>query len=52
MQHLNQGNNEQIGRGLIPNADGFLAITFTRSKQFKTRAAAVKWLAKRGVVVA
>lgn len=51
MQTLNQGNNEQISRGLIPTANGFLAMTFTKSKTFKTRAAAVKWLAKRGVVV-
>jgi hypothetical protein len=52
MEMLNQGNNEQISRGLIETADGFLAMTFTQSKTFKTREAAVKWLEKRGVVVA
>lgn len=51
MQNLNQGNNEQISRGLVEAADGFLALTFTQSKSFKTRSAAVRWLAKRGVIV-
>lgn len=51
MQALNQGNNEQLSRGLLQNERGFLALTFTQSKQFKIRAAAVKWLAKRGVEV-
>jgi hypothetical protein len=51
MQALDLGNNEQISRGLVETADGFLALTFTQSKLFKTRAGAVKWLAARGVIV-
>lgn len=51
MQTLNQGNNEQISRGIVQTEGGFLALTFTQSKEFKTRAGAVKWLAKRGVIV-
>jgi len=50
MQTLNQGNNEQISRGLIETPDGFLALTFSQSKTFKTRPAAIRWLAKRGVI--
>lgn len=48
---IDLGNNEQITRGIVPNADGFLALTFSCSKQFKTRAGAVNWLVKRGVSV-
>lgn len=51
MQTLNRGNNEQVSRGLVETADGFMALTFTQSKTFKTRPAAVRWLAKRGVFV-
>ncbi|QRF90911.1 DUF1391 domain-containing protein [Alcaligenes faecalis] len=51
MQTLNQGNNERICRGLAALEGGFLAMTFTQSKAFKSRAAAVRWLAKRGVIV-
>ena len=51
MQTLNQGNNEQIGRGVAQVEGGFVAMTFTQSMAFKTYAAAVRWLAKRGVVV-
>jgi hypothetical protein len=51
MQTLNQDNNEQIGRGLAVIEGGFIAMTFTQSKTFKSRVAAVRWLAKRGVVV-
>lgn len=51
MQTLNQGNNEQISRGLIETADGYLALTLAQSKTFKGRPAAVRWLAKRGVIV-
>jgi len=45
------GNNEQVTRGLVQVADGFYALTFANSKQFTTRASAVRWLAKRGVFV-
>jgi len=51
MQTLNQGNNEQISRGLVETAEGFLAITFSQSRAFKTRPAAIRWLSKRGVIV-
>ncbi len=51
MEMINQGNNEQISRGLVQNGSGYLALTFSQSKQFKSRAAAVKWLSQRGVVV-
>lgn len=51
MQTLNQGNNEQLCRGLSAVEGGFLAMTFTQSKAFKSRAAAVRWLSKRGVIV-
>lgn len=49
MKTLKLGNNEQISCGVFPEADGFLAMTFTTTKFFKTRAGAVKWLAKRGI---
>ena len=49
---LDLGNNEEKSRGLFPLPDGsFLALTFSQSKTFKTRAGAVRWLAKRGVAV-
>lgn len=41
---LDLGNNEQLSRGIFPQADGtFLAMTFTRSKTFKTLAGAARW---------
>lgn len=44
------GNNESLTRGLFPQGDGtFLAMTFNKSKSFKTRRGAVKWLAVRGL---
>ena len=46
-QTLDLGNNEQISRGIFPQADGtYLAMTFSKSKTFKSRVAAEKWLAK------
>lgn len=51
MQTLNQGNNEQISRGIVQTEGGFLALTFTQSKEFKTYSGALKWLTKRGVTV-
>lgn len=51
MKSIDLGNNEKISRGMIEVDGGFLALTFTQSKNFKNRAAAVKWLAKRGVIV-
>ena len=43
------GNNQTWTIGCFAQPGGiFLAMTFTASKEFKTRAAAEKWLAKRG----
>ena len=50
-QTVDLGNNEQVTRGLVKLADGFFALTLSNSKQFTDRAAAVRWLAKRGVFV-
>lgn len=44
------GNNESLTRGLFPQAGGdFVAMTFSESKTFKTRAGAERWLAVRGL---
>ncbi|MBL4781815.1 MAG: DUF3560 domain-containing protein [Porticoccaceae bacterium] len=44
------GNNESLARGLFPQPSGdFMAMSFTESKPFKTRAGAVRWLASRGL---
>lgn len=45
---LDLGNNETLSRGVFAQADGsFLALAFTVSKTFKTRAGAERWLARR-----
>lgn len=45
---IDLGNNESIGRGAFPTADGrFLALAYTASKTFKTRGGAERWLARR-----
>lgn len=47
MQTIDLGNNETISRGVIAQADGtFLALTFSKSKTFKTAAGARRWFAK------
>jgi hypothetical protein len=47
---LDLGNNETISQGIVRNSDGtFLALTFTQSKEFKTRKGAERWLARRGL---
>lgn len=51
MEAMALGNNEQISRGVVEINGQFLALTFTQSKTFKTRAGAIKWLAARGVIV-
>ena len=44
---LDLGNNEIVSRGVFPQADGtVLAMTFSRSKTFKTRGSAERWLAR------
>lgn len=41
------GNNETLSRGIFPQADGtFMAMTFSQSKDFKTRKGAERWLLK------
>lgn len=48
MKTLNLGNNESLKRGVIAEADGtFTALGFSASKNFKTRAGAERWLARR-----
>lgn len=38
------GNNETVKTGVFPNTDStFTALTFTKSKTFKTEAGALKW---------
>ena len=50
MKTLDLGNNEQITRGLFMENDGtYLAMTFTKSKNFKTQKAAIKWLSLMGI---
>ena len=50
MKVLDLGNNEQITRGLFLENDGtYLAMTFTKSKIFKTQKAAIKWLLLMGI---
>lgn len=42
------GNNESLKTGVFQNTDGtFTALTFTKSKTFKTEAGAQKWLARQ-----
>tara|TARA_R110000765_G_scaffold59500_1_gene115702 strand:+ start:1474 stop:1674 length:201 start_codon:yes stop_codon:yes gene_type:complete len=46
------GNNESATIGIVEQSDGsFLALTFSVSKEFKTRNGAIKWLSKRGIKV-
>jgi hypothetical protein len=45
---INQGNNEALSRGVFQNDDGtFTAMSFTQSKDFKTRKGAEQWLKKK-----
>lgn len=45
---LNLGNNETLSKGIFKNSDGsYTAMTFTKSKTFKTRKGAEKWISKR-----
>lgn len=42
------GNNETISRGINKNSDGtYTAMTFTKSKTFKTMKGAQAWMQKR-----
>mgnify|MGYP003636344684 CR=1 len=44
---FDMGNNERMSVGVFPQADGtFLAMTFSRSKHFKTRKGAERAFAR------
>lgn len=44
MEKLDLGNNEAIYTGVYRNDDGtYLAITFSKSKTFKTEKGAIAW---------
>lgn len=47
LETVDLGNNESMSRGIVEDGDGFLALTFTQSKRFKTRAGAQRWLDRR-----
>ncbi|WP_159281199.1 DUF1391 family protein [Rahnella variigena] len=45
MDKIDLGNNESLVTGVFPNYNGtFTALTFTKSKEFKTKTGAKKWL--------
>lgn len=44
---IDLGNGESLSRGVFEVPGGFLALAYSSSKMFKTRAGAEKWLAKR-----
>ncbi|ELQ6219116.1 DUF1391 family protein [Cronobacter turicensis] len=47
MTNLDLGNNESLTCGVFRNSDDtFTAMTFTKSKTFKTEAGARRWLAR------
>ncbi|PQP28212.1 DUF1391 family protein [Escherichia coli] len=47
MQKTAPGNNEPRVCGVSPNQDGtFTAMTYTKSKTFKTEGGARRWLVK------
>ncbi|CCK02739.1 DUF1391 family protein [Cronobacter sakazakii] len=47
MTNLDLSNNESLTCGVFRNSDGtFTAMTFTKSKTFKTEAGARRWLAR------
>ncbi len=49
MKTINLGNGESVSKGVFENSDGtFTAMTFTKSKDFKTRKGAESWLKRNG----
>ena len=47
MDTIELGNNESLVWKVFPNQDGtFTAMTYTKSKTFKTEAGAHRWLAR------
>lgn len=44
---IDLGNNESLTRGIFLERDGtYTALTFSRSKNFKTKAGAIRWFKK------
>lgn len=43
---IDLGNNEALYAGVFETPDGFLAMTFSKSKTFKTRKGAEAWFAR------
>lgn len=48
LKTIDAGNNESYTRGMVRDGNGWMAITATDSKWFKTGAGAIRWLAARG----
>lgn len=48
MKTIDLGNNESRSIGVEVTSDGFLALTLSQSKTFKSLRGAVAWLARRG----
>ena len=48
MKTQDQGNNESLVRGVAKTGSGYVALTYSESKSFKTYNGACKWLEKRG----
>ncbi len=47
MNTIDLGNSESLVYGVFPNQDGtFTAMTYTKSKTFKTEAGARRWLGR------
>lgn len=50
LQKIHLGNNESLVCGVFPNQDGtFTAMTYTRSRTFKTETGARRWLERTQV---
>ncbi|GKX54068.1 hypothetical protein SOASR030_01800 [Leminorella grimontii] len=43
------GNNESSSIGVFKNENGYTAMTFSKSKDFKTEQGALSWLARQGI---
>lgn len=44
---IDLGNNEQASIGVFPNGDGtYTALTMSKSKSFKTKGGACRWLTR------
>lgn len=48
MHTQDQGNGEYLSRGIRKHCDGYIALTFSESKTFKTFEGARKWMVRRG----